>query len=51
VEFNSGEQRLVIGEGDDEGCRGKLAAPVGWIIFLDEPTYLVKILVAKKKKS
>ncbi len=22
-----------------------------WIIFLDEPTYLVKILVAKKKKS
>jgi hypothetical protein len=26
AEFNSNEQRL-IGEGDDKGCRGELAAP------------------------
>ncbi len=27
MEFNSNKQRL-IGEGDDEGCRGESAAPV-----------------------
>ncbi len=26
MEFNSDKQRL-IGEGDDKGCRGELAAP------------------------